>query len=119
MSASELAAQIKEVLDVDIEAFESRVDAEADALREEIADGTFDNPQAIVGLEYEFYAVDDETDALMRVPRRLLEYIGFEKELGLHNAELSTAPQPLSRYGIRAQEAEVQAKLAAAQAGAL
>ncbi len=115
MSASELAAQIKEVLDVDIEAFESRVDAEADALREEIADGTFDNPQAIVGLEYEFYAVDDETDALMRVPRRLLEYIGFEKELGLHNAELSTAPQPLSRYGIRAQEAEVQAKLAAAQ----
>ena len=115
MSASELAAAVRAVLDVDAEAFESRVDAEADALREEIADGTFDNPQAIVGLEYEFYAVDDGTDALMRVPRRLLEYIGFEKELGLHNAELSTAPQPLSRYGLRAQEAEVQAKLDAAQ----
>ena len=115
MSASELAAQVKAALDVDAEAFEARVDAEADALRAEIADGTFDNPQAIVGLEYEFYAVDDETDALMRVPRRLLEYIGFEKELGLHNAELSTTPQPLSRYGLRAQEAEVQAKLDAAQ----
>jgi hypothetical protein len=115
MSASELAAQVREVLDIDTEAFESQVRKEADALRDEIADGTFDNPQAIVGLEYEFYAVDDETDALMRVPRRLLEYIGFEKELGLHNAELSTTPQPLSRYGLRAQEAEVQAKLDAAQ----
>ncbi|MEF8778996.1 MAG: hypothetical protein V5A36_08795, partial [Natronomonas sp.] len=115
MSASELAAKVKEVLDIDTEAFESQVQTEADELREEIAAGTFDNPQAIVGLEYEFYAVDDETDALMRVPRRLLEYIGFEKELGLHNAELSTTPQPLSRYGLRAQEAEVQAKLDAAQ----
>ncbi|MEF8777464.1 MAG: hypothetical protein V5A36_00990 [Natronomonas sp.] len=115
MSASELAARIETALEVDTEAFESRVEAEAEALREEIAEGTFDNPQAIVGLEYEFYAVDDETDALMRVPRRLLEYIGFEKELGLHNAELSTTPQPLSRYGLDAQKAEVQAKLDAAR----
>ncbi|MFO7927429.1 hypothetical protein [Natronomonas sp.] len=115
MSASELAAQIVEALDIDPEAFASRVEAETASLREEIEEGTFDNPQAIVGLEYEFYAVDAETDALMRVPRRLLEYIGFEKELGLHNAELSTAPQPLSPYGLRAQEAEVQAKLNAAQ----
>ncbi|QLD85869.1 hypothetical protein HWV23_09070 [Natronomonas halophila] len=115
MSASELAAQVRAALEVDDEEFASRVDSEVEALREEIEDGTFDNPQAIVGLEYEFYAVDDETDALMRVPRRLLEYIGFEKELGLHNAELSTAPQPLSRYGLRAQEAEVQAKLDAAE----
>ncbi|WP_254839372.1 hypothetical protein [Natronomonas marina] len=115
MSASELAAQVTEALAVDDEEFASRVADELEVLREEIDDGTFDNPQAIVGLEYEFYAVDAETDALMRVPRRLLEYIGFEKELGLHNAELSTTPQPLSRYGIRAQEAEVQAKLDAAQ----
>jgi gamma-glutamyl:cysteine ligase YbdK (ATP-grasp superfamily) len=114
MSASELAARVKEALAADGEAFASRVEEEVEVLREEIEAGTFDNPQAIVGLEYEFYAVDAETDALMRVPRRLLEYIGFEKELGLHNAELSTAPQPLSRYGLRAQEAEVQAKLDAA-----
>jgi hypothetical protein len=115
MSASELAAQVAEALAVDDEEFASRVAEELSVLREEIDDGTFDNPQAIVGLEYEFYAVDAETDALKRVPRRLLEYIGFEKELGLHNAELSTTPQPLSRYGLRAQEAEVQAKLDAAQ----
>jgi hypothetical protein len=115
MSASELAARVTEALAVDDDEFASRVAEEVEALREELADGTFDNPQAIVGLEYEFYAVDAETDALMRVPRRLLEYIGFEKELGLHNAELCTTPQPLSRYGLRAQEAEVQAKLDAAQ----
>ena len=115
MSASELAARVTEALAVDDDEFASRVAEEVEALRDELADGTFDNPQAIVGLEYEFYAVDAETDALMRVPRRLLEYIGFEKELGLHNAELCTTPQPLSRYGLRAQEAEVQAKLDAAQ----
>ena len=115
MSASELAAQVAAALDIDGEAFASRVEAEKETLRSELEDGTFNNPQAIVGLEYEFYAVDAETDALMRVPRRLLEYIGFEKELGLHNAELSTTPQPLSRYGLRAQESEVQAKLAAAR----
>ncbi len=115
MSASELAARVTEALAADEEKFASRVAEEREALCEELAAGTFDNPQAIVGLEYEFYAVDAETDALMRVPRRLLEYIGFEKELGLHNAELSTAPQPLSRYGLRAQEAEVQAKLDAAR----
>ncbi len=114
MSASALAAQVRELLSVDGDEFDARVDEEVEALREELHEGTFDNPQAIVGLEYEFYAVDDRTDALMRVPRRLLEYIGFEKELGLHNAELSTAPQPLSKYGLRAQEAEVQAKLDAA-----
>ena len=115
MSASELAMRVAEALAVDEEEFASRVAEELEVLREELAAGTFDNPQAIVGLEYEFYAVDDETDALMRVPRRLLEYIGFEKELGLHNAELCTTPQPLSRYGLRAQEAEVQAKLDAAR----
>jgi hypothetical protein len=114
MSASELATKVAEALAVDRAAFASRVGEELEELRAEIADGTFDNPQAIVGLEYEFYSVDGETDALMRVPRRLLAYIGFEKELGLHNAELSTTPQPLSRYGLRAQEAEVQAKLDAA-----
>jgi hypothetical protein len=114
MSASELAAQIKEALDIDAAAFASRVESETETLRSEIEDGTFDNPQAIVGLEYEFYAVNADTDALSRVPRRLLEYIGFEEELGLHNAELSTTPQPLSRYGLRAQESEIQAKLDAA-----
>ena len=115
MAGSELAARVQEILETDSEEFADRVEREVAELKRELSDGTFNNPQGVVGLEYEFYAVDAETDALARVPRRLLEYVGFEKELGLHNAEMQTSPQPLSGYGLRAQEAEVQARLAAAQ----
>jgi len=116
MSGSELAARVRDTLETDPGEFEARVESEVEDLKREVERGTFDNSQAIVGLEYEFYAVDAETDALKRVPRRLLEYIGFEKELGLHNAEMQTSPQPCSAYGLRATEREVQAKLEAAQA---
>ena len=114
MSGSELAAQVREILETDAETFAARVDTEIDELKRELREGTFNNPQGVIGFEYEFYAVDD-SGALARVPRRLLEYVGFEKELGLHNAEMTTSPQPLSGYGLRAQEAEVQAQLAATQ----
>jgi hypothetical protein len=113
MTSSDLVDGVDEVLDVDVETFQGRVRADAEVIKEEIAAGTFDNPQAIVGLEYEFYAVSDD-GSLARVPRRVLEFVGFEKELGLHNAEMSTSPQPLNEYGLRAQEAEVQARLDAA-----
>ncbi|WP_115862633.1 hypothetical protein [Halorussus litoreus] len=115
MPESDLASQVDDVLSVDADEFQSRVDEEAEVIVEEIDDGTFDNPQAIVGFEYEFYAVDAETAALRRVPRQLLELIGFEKELGLHNAEMSTSPQPLNPHGLAAQEAEVKARLSAAE----
>ncbi|WP_299268905.1 hypothetical protein [Halorientalis sp.] len=115
MSGSELAARVREALAVDAEAFQTRAEAEAEELIDEVYDGTFDNSQAIVGLEQELYAVDDRTDALMRVPRQLLDRIGFEKELGLHNAEIQTSPVPLSRYGLEEQEAELQAHVDAAQ----
>jgi hypothetical protein len=118
---AELADRVRKVLDVDPDTFEAQARADAEVVKEGLHDGVFDNHQAIVGLEYEFYAVadgrwraDDESYALSRVPRRLLELIGFEKELGLHNAEMTTSPQPLSAYGLRAQEAEVKARLAAA-----
>ena len=115
MTSSDLVDSVRDVLAVDAESFEERVRADADVVKEEIAAGTFDNPQAIIGLEYEFYAVTDD-GSLARVPRRVLKFVGFEKELGLHNAEMSTSPQPLNQYGLRAQEAEVQARLAAALA---
>jgi len=115
MSGSELAAQVTDALAVDADQFQERALEEAEDLKAEIHDGTFDNSQAIVGLELELYAVDDRTDALMRVPRPLLERIGFEKELGLHNAEIQTSPAPLSMYGLREQEAELQAHVDAAQ----
>ncbi len=115
MSASELAAKVREALSVDAEAFQERALEEAELLKEEVRDGTFDNAQAIVGLELELYAADSRTDALRRVPRNLLGLIGFEKELGLHNAEMQTSPQPLGSYGLEAQERELQANLAPAQ----
>ncbi|MFB6310075.1 MAG: hypothetical protein ABEH64_02710 [Salinirussus sp.] len=111
MSGTELAARVREALDVDAEAFEARARDEAADLKQEVHDGTFDNAQAIVGLELELYAADDRTDALRRVNRGLLDLIGFEKELGLHNAEMQTRPQPLSAYGLTAQAADLRANL--------
>jgi len=115
MSPGDLASRVEDALAVDQDAFQSQVREDAEVIKAELHDGTFDNPQAIVGFEYEFYAVGDETTALTRVPRRLLEFIGFEKELGLHNAEMSTSPQPFNTHGLRAQESEVLARLETAQ----
>jgi len=115
MSASELAAAVARALDVDGEQFHERAREEATRLKEEIRSGTFDNTEAIVGMELELYAVDDRTDALRRVPRQLLELIGFEKELGLHNAEMQTSPQPLNSHGLAAQRDELKASLLPAQ----
>jgi len=115
MSASELAAAVREVLAVDAEAFRSTAMAEAEDLKREVRDGTFDNTQALVGLELELYSVDSRTGGLRRTSRQLLELIGFEKELGLHNAEMQTSPDPLTRYGLVAQEKEIQAHFVPAQ----
>ncbi|TYT62150.1 hypothetical protein [Natrialba swarupiae] len=111
MPEEELAARVADVLSVDAEDFRGRAEEDAAVIKEALEDGVFDNPQAIVGLEYEFYAVKDDGCDLRRVPRRLLELIGFEKELGLHNAEMTTSPQPLNAHGLAAQESEVKARL--------
>jgi hypothetical protein len=115
MSASELAADVAKALDVSRDEFRDRAREEAEELKAEVRSGTFDNSEAIVGLELELYAVDDRTNALRRVPRQLLELIGFEKELGLHNAEMQTSPQPLNSHGLQAQENELKASLKPAQ----
>jgi hypothetical protein len=114
MSVSELTGAVREVLAVDEATFRSAACSEAEELKAEVRDGTFDNSQALVGLELELYGVDDRTGALRRVPRQLLELIGFESELGLHNAEMQTAPQPLTSYGLDAQVKEIQAHLVSA-----
>ena len=115
MSGSELAAAVRETGAVDAEAFQAAAEAEAEQLKQEVREGTFDNTQALVGLELEVYAVADRTDALRRMSRQLLGLIGFEKELGLHNAEMQTTPLPLTSYGLDAQEKEIQAHIAPAQ----
>jgi len=114
MPASALAARVREALAVDADEFDANVAEEADRLKREIRDGTFDNAEGIVGLELELYAVDSRSGSLCRVPRVLLELIGFEKELGLHNAEMQTSPQPLNEHGLAAQERELKANLAPA-----
>ena len=114
MSGSELVAAVRDALQQDPEAFRAAAIDEAEQLKAEVRRGTFDNSQALVGLELELYAVDSRTDALQRVPRQLLGLIGFEKELGLHNAEMQTTPQPLTGYGLDAQENELKAHLAPA-----
>ncbi|WP_265109094.1 hypothetical protein [Halosolutus halophilus] len=115
MIDSALVDDVREIIATDPAGFGERVDAEARRLEADVREGIFDNPQAIVGLEYELYGVDRETAALRRVPRWLLRFIGFGKEMGLHNAEMNTSPQPLNAYGLAAQHREVQARLAAAR----
>ncbi|MFB6167299.1 MAG: hypothetical protein ABEJ43_00450 [Haloferacaceae archaeon] len=115
----DLAGRVRETLERDREEFEAGVAADAEALKRELNEGTFDNSRSTIGLEYEFYAVETDRWAgglgrLARVPRRVLDLTGFEAELGLHNAEMSTTPQPLNGNGIRAQEREVLARLEAA-----
>ncbi|MFC6716973.1 hypothetical protein ACFQGT_16030 [Natrialbaceae archaeon GCM10025810] len=111
MPEEELAARVADVLAVDAAEFRRRAVADAEVIKTGVEEGVFDNPQAIVGFEYECYAVRTEDCALQRVPRRLLELIGFEKELGLHNAEMTTSPQPLNAHGLAAQESEVKARM--------
>ncbi len=115
MSASELAAAVHEALAVDAEEFQAAAMEEAEDLKAEVRDGTFDNTQALVGLELELYSVDSRAGGLRRTSRKLLTLIGFEKELGLHNAEMQTGPDPLTQYGLVAQEKEIQAHFAPAQ----
>jgi hypothetical protein len=119
--STDLAAAVREVLQVDPEEYQAEAEADAEVVKSALREGVFDNHQSIVGLEYEFYAVadgrwasEDAPYTLMRVPRRLLELIGFEKELGLHNAEMTVSPQPFSAHGLEAQGAEVRARLEAA-----
>ncbi len=118
----DLRSSVSDALALTPASFRERAREEAEAVLAAVDDGTFDNPQGLVGLEHEFYAVAPPETAtrwvdgaragtLGRVPRRLLEYVGFEKELGLHNAELSTSPQPLNADGLRAQHREVAARL--------
>lgn len=121
MADDDLVARIDTALATDPDTFERQVEADAERLKELVTGGGFDNPQALTGLEYEFYAVRDGGEgpdgSLARVPRKLLEFIGFEKELGLHNAEVSTRPLPVNADGIAAQEAELAAQLRTALNG--
>ncbi len=113
----ELGQEVTALLEeTDIDTFDEQVEAETERLKAALEVGTFDNPQAIIGLEYEFYGVDDDSGALRRVPRALLDLIGFEKELGLHNAEFTASPHPLGPHGLAAIQHGVQSAVRTAHA---
>lgn len=91
MARTEFGAKIEDVPDVSRTGFQTRVEAEADVIKPEVTEGTFDSAQALVGLEREFYATTDrngettslQSRALRQIPRQALSFIGFETELGL------------------------------------
>lgn len=89
------------------ELFDQRVAEQAAALRESITDGAFDSSGFAVGLEVELYAVDTD-DRLTEVPPALFAAEGRTKEIGRHNIELNSTPQPFSPSGIDAQAAALQ-----------
>lgn len=112
----QLSKRVAAFGETDIEAFDRQIQEEADRLKAALDSGTFDNPQATIGLEYEFYGVEESSGTLRRVPRTVLKLIGFEKELGLHNAEVTTSPQPLGPHGLTAIQNAVQSAVQMAQA---
>jgi len=96
--------------------FESRIDDQTTRLAKEIETGRLDSPEFGIGMELEVYAVDDER-ALTRLPKSVFE-ADCEKELGLHNAELNTSPDPLTAAGIDSQAAKLRASYESTQAAA-
>jgi hypothetical protein len=99
--------------------FTSRVDAQAAFLRDVIERGELDADGLAIGLELEVYAVGDE-GRLAPIPDGV--FGACNKELGLHNAELNTDPDPFTTEGVRAQADALQdqwrrARAAAADAG--
>jgi hypothetical protein len=86
--------------------FADRVEAQAAELKRAIAAGEFDSPGFAVGLEMEGYAVDDE-GRLAPLPDGVFEGAA-NKELGVHNVELNTDPDPFDAAGLAAQAEETR-----------
>lgn len=100
---------------INVDEFDEWVREEATVIKEHLGTGTFDNEGRAVGLEHEFYAVDERSHSVRRAPESLLACLGFERELGLHMVELNTNPQPCNAWGIEALLAESRSKLQALQ----
>jgi hypothetical protein len=113
----QLCERVAALGETDLEAFDERVRRETDRLKSALDSGTFDNPQATIGLEYEFYSVDESSGALRRVPRTVFELAGFERELGVHNVEFTTGPRPLGPHGLAAIQNAVRSAVSTARAG--
>ena len=107
-------------------AFERRLGAQAEWLRDAISDGEMDNADLAVGLELEAYAVAGGERAgqrsgtadrrLVRLPDAVFDHSAVNKELGLHNVEINTDPAVLNGPGLAAQADEIRDRTRAARA---
>jgi hypothetical protein len=94
--------------------FADRVERQAQDLRETLASGDIDCADFAIGLEVETYAVTDEGQ-LAALPASVFGDHAA-KELGVHNAELNTAPSRLDADGLAEQRDRLQAAVEGASA---
>jgi len=87
------------------ETFDQRVAEQAADLRGLIDGDAFDSSGFAVGLECELYAVGDDGH-LATVPDALYDADGRTREIGLHNIELNSTPQPFDADGVAAHAEE-------------
>ncbi len=89
--------------------FDRRVAEQAAELADALEEGRLDNPGFGLGIELELYAVDDGGE-LARLPRAVFE-APCNKELGVHNAELNTTPDPFDGDGLASQAEKLRRNL--------
>ena len=121
MTSDDVVELVNRSLSLDAETpFRERVAEQAEGLRDQLADGRFDNADFAVGLELECYAVDATADTphLARVPDSVFQSAGVNKELGLHNVEVNTDASRMDERGLAQQASEIRARIGAARAGA-
>jgi hypothetical protein len=105
-------ATVRRALKADTrETFDRRVDEQAAALRAAIRDGEFDGAGFAVGLEVECYAVDG-AERLTTLPDALFRPPGRTREIGRHNIELNSTPQPFDPEGVATQATELRTAVA-------
>lgn len=97
------------------ETFEDRVDDQAAFLQAALERGDLDTEGFAIGLELEVYAVDDD-GRLTPIPEGVFEQCN--KELGRHNAELNTDPDPFTADGLDAQAQALEEQWDLAQTAA-
>ena len=89
------------------ETFDRRVSEQAATLRAAIADGDFDGEGFAVGLEVECYGVDAD-GRLATLPEGLFRSTGRTREIGRHNIEHNSTPQPFDPEGVATQAGELR-----------
>jgi hypothetical protein len=93
------------------ETFDQRVAEQAADLRGLIDAGAFDSSGFAVGLECELYGVDSDGH-LATLPDALYDSDGRTREIGLHNIELNSTPQPFDPDGVVAHSDELTTAVA-------